>query len=100
LVFDISTTFWFTSLVGLPVQVRDSALPASVQPTSDVNREWFADQAERQLASGQLTYGKAEMRHLLEKVARNAPYYQRNKPHVCSFFLKGECNRGDSCPYR
>ena len=24
----------------------------------------------------------------------------RNKAHVCSFFVRGECNRGLSCPYR
>ncbi|EJW71719.1 hypothetical protein WUBG_17370, partial [Wuchereria bancrofti] len=37
---------------------------------------------------------------LLKKLARNQPYYQRNKPHICSFFVKGECRRGEECPYR
>lgn len=25
---------------------------------------------------------------------------QRNKSHVCSFFVRGDCNRGLTCPYR
>lgn len=33
-------------------------------------------------------------------MARNNPYYRRNKAHVCSFWVKGECTRGASCPYR
>jgi pre-mRNA-splicing factor RBM22/SLT11 len=28
------------------------------------------------------------------------PNYNRNKPHLCSFFAKGECTRGDLCPFR
>lgn len=28
------------------------------------------------------------------------PCLQRNQARVCSFFLKGECNRGAECPYR
>ena len=33
-------------------------------------------------------------------MARKEPYYQRNKPHICSFYVKGECKRGDECPFR
>jgi pre-mRNA-splicing factor RBM22/SLT11 len=33
-------------------------------------------------------------------MARNDPYYKRNRPHICSFFVKGTCNRGKECPYR
>jgi len=85
---------------GLPVQVRDAAFPSGAQPVSDVNREWFANQAERQIEYGQLSYGKAELKSQLEKVARHAPYYKRNVAHICSFFVKGECKRGTTCPYR
>ena len=24
----------------------------------------------------------------------------RNLPHICSFYLKGDCKRGSECPYR
>jgi pre-mRNA-splicing factor RBM22/SLT11 len=37
---------------GLPVQVRDTALAvANVAPTSDINREYYAQNAERQVVS-------------------------------------------------
>lgn len=37
---------------------------------------------------------------MLKQLARSDPYYKRNRPKVCSFFAKGECTRGDECPYR
>lgn len=86
---------------GLPVQVRDFQSPTGQIPLSDVNREWFAEQAERQIANGEyVQYGKAQPPPSLNKLARNEPYYKRNLPHLCSFFAKGNCSRGDSCPYR
>jgi pre-mRNA-splicing factor RBM22/SLT11 len=39
-------------------------------------------------------------REMLKQLARTEPYYKRNRPHLCSFFAKGECNRGSDCPYR
>lgn len=45
--------------------------------------------------------GKAQApSDLLLKLARTTPYYKRNRPHICSFWVKGECKRGDECPYR
>ena len=38
--------------------------------------------------------------NMLLKLARTQPYYKRNRPHICSFFVKGECKRGEECPYR
>jgi len=85
---------------GLPVQVRDQAL-AVVAPISDVQKEWVAQQNDKAVADGNtLPYNKTEMRAVLQKVARSAPYYKRNMAHVCSFFVKGECKRGSECPYR
>lgn len=37
---------------------------------------------------------------VLAKLARNSPYFKRNRPHVCSFYIKGLCKRGEECPYR
>jgi len=85
---------------GLPVQVRDAALPSQTLPTSDVNREWFAEQAEKAIAMGLPPPGQSETRAQLAKIARNSPYYKRNQAHVCSFFVKGNCTRGSQCPYR
>lgn len=39
-------------------------------------------------------------REMLKGIARTDPYYKRNRPHICSFFIKGECNRGTECPFR
>lgn len=36
----------------------------------------------------------------LLRLGRNKPYYERNMAKLCSFFAKGECNRGDECPFR
>ncbi len=36
----------------------------------------------------------------LKRLARTTPYYERNKAHICSFWVKGECKRGEECPYR
>lgn len=51
-------------------------------------------------ASG-IVGGKAETTNdMLMRLARTTPYYKRNRPHVCSFWVKGECRRGEECPYR
>ena len=39
-------------------------------------------------------------KEILKQLARTDPYYKRNRPHVCSFFIKGDCKRGTECPYR
>lgn len=39
-------------------------------------------------------------KEMLKQLARTDPYYKRNRPHICSFFVKGECKRGTECPYR
>lgn len=89
---------------GLPVQVRDQALKMRDEmPKSDVNKEYYIANAEKQLAedgpSGSLGKSQAPSDILL-KLARNTPYYKRNRPHICSFWVKGECKRGEECPYR
>jgi pre-mRNA-splicing factor RBM22/SLT11 len=85
---------------GLPVQVRDASLPEGNVPLSDVGKEYQAELMEKQVAQGFSAYNKAEMRNHLNKIARSQPYYKRNEAHVCSFFLKGNCTRGELCPYR
>ena len=49
-----------------------------------------------------LDSGRAQSagKEMLKQLARTDPYYKRNRPHICSFFAKGECKRGDECPYR
>ncbi|RZC27653.1 pre-mRNA-splicing factor RBM22 [Asbolus verrucosus] len=89
---------------GLPIQVRDAALKLKDDlPKSDVNKEYYIQNMERELQrsdSGVLTNKLNEPNDLLMRLARTAPYYKRNRPHVCSFWVKGECRRGEECPYR
>jgi len=89
---------------GLPVQVRDATL-SQIQaiPQSEVGREWFAMHADRRIGQSELSepYGRLDRPvQQLSKIARTSPYYKRNLAHVCSFWLKGQCTRGATCPYR
>ncbi|CAF3537151.1 unnamed protein product [Rotaria sp. Silwood1] len=92
---------------GLPVQVRDEALQITDNiPKGQVNKEYFTQNAEVQLSLEQTPqpYGQLAKAQppsdVLMKLARSAPYYKRNQPHICSFYVKGECKRGEECPYR
>lgn len=88
---------------GLPVQVRDAALKMQDNiPKSDVNREYYQQNNEAALAKtgGSSGAGGKAPNELLMKLARTTPYYKRNRAHICSFWVKGECKRGEECPYR
>uniref|UniRef100_A0A8C4X1V9 Pre-mRNA-splicing factor RBM22 n=1 Tax=Eptatretus burgeri TaxID=7764 RepID=A0A8C4X1V9_EPTBU len=92
---------------GLPVQVRDTGLVLRDEiPKSDVNKEYYTQNAEREIRNSDGTIptgalGKAQApSDMLLKLARTTPYYKRNRPHICSFWVKGECKRGEECPYR
>lgn len=93
---------------GLPVQVRDQALKIQdSMPKSDVNKEYYTQNMERELANsdgispvGALSSKAQAPSDMLLKLARTTPYYKRNRPHICSFWVKGECKRGEECPYR
>jgi pre-mRNA-splicing factor RBM22/SLT11 len=92
---------------GLPVQVRDSTLEdfdKVTLPISDANRGFMMEQKEKAMdtVGGDEGYGKVPTgaTTLLNKLAKRTPYYKRNLPHLCSFYAKGACTRGDTCPYR
>ncbi|XP_041363018.1 pre-mRNA-splicing factor RBM22-like [Gigantopelta aegis] len=93
---------------GLPVQVRDAALKVQESmPKSDVNKEYYTQNMEKEIANTDGTtpvgalVGKSQTpSDMLLKLARTTPYYKRNRPHICSFWVKGECKRGEECPYR
>lgn len=91
----------------LPVQVRDAALAIkSTGPSSGVNREYFAQNMDRQLegptslvdaSTGPSSRAGQEM---LKKLARQEPDYKRKRPQLCSAFARGNCTRGEDCPYQ
>ncbi|XP_069586798.1 pre-mRNA-splicing factor RBM22 [Ranitomeya imitator] len=92
---------------GLPIQVRDAGVSfKDDMPRSDVNKEYYTQNMEREISNSDGTrpvggLGKApSSSDMLLKLARTTPYYKRNRPHICSFWVKGECKRGEECPYR
>ncbi|OLY80262.1 Pre-mRNA-splicing factor RBM22 [Smittium mucronatum] len=95
-----------TCATGLPVQVRDTALELEdAAPRSDVNRQFYNNALEKKIEDGLLNVDfkglkNSAGREKLTRLARSDPYYKRNLPHICSFYVKGECKRGNECPYR
>lgn len=115
---------------GLPVKVRDKVLreaarggggapgggggggadgaalirdPTTLIPQSNANRAWFTAQQQRMIDSGQITAASqgSELAHAkLREMAQMEPRYERNLPKLCSFYARGECDRGSSCPFR
>lgn len=84
---------------GLPVEVRDKFLDQAHKfelPESQLNRDY----ALNNLNMEALPYNKANAHPMLLKLARTQPYYKRNQSRVCTFWKRGECARGDECPYR
>ncbi|VDM64050.1 unnamed protein product [Angiostrongylus costaricensis] len=106
---NVCQTCMFDLEYGLPVQVRDAALQiADNLPRQGANRDFFLQNAERAFANTDGTtpigalanVGESAGTEMLKRLARTAPYYKRNAPHICSFYVKGECKRGEECPYR
>jgi len=86
---------------GLPVQVRDKLSGVEIEdiPHSDVNKEYML---ELHKSTGQLgqQYKQMPKNEALMKLKRDAPNYKRNLSPVCTFFIRGQCNRGKECPFR
>ena len=77
------------------------------QPTSDVNRQYAIMRAEAAEAAngGIVPYSglasiAPQAHESLLRMGRAKPRYDRNQAKLCSFFARGECNRGAQCPYR
>ena len=70
-------------------------------PQSDANRSWHSAQVQRSIEQGTAGAVPGARAHLkLRSMARMEPRYERNLPKLCSFFAKGECDRGSTCPFR
>ncbi|GMI24507.1 hypothetical protein TeGR_g14645, partial [Tetraparma gracilis] len=104
---NVCQTCIFDLQYGLPVRLRDKVLEehgagASIVPVpqSDANREWYMNQHANAVSQGQSMVQNEAANAALMKLARKGPAYERNLPKICSFFAKGECNRGARCPFR
>lgn len=69
---------------GLPITIRDAALKmVAPGPTSEVNREFYAQENERAIEEGRGLEGyektDEKARDLLRKLARSEPYYKKQR---------------------
>lgn len=94
---------------GLPVQVRDTVLGVQQKvPKNEANREFFLAANAGRLARGDgslLDYDTAlnmdpAAKATLVQLAPKKAKPERNLAPPCSFYAKGKCTRGDTCPYR
>jgi hypothetical protein len=80
-------------------------------PTDGANRDYWANKMNANIDKLDLPYNKPEVKEALSTIARRhngdmsrglggSKATKRNSAHVCSFFVRGECNRGVTCPYR
>ena len=98
---NVCQTCLFDLQFGLPVEVRDKFLKEKVEmPKDPVNRDFFAHRNTRNLDTLELPYNSPEAYPILAKYAKKDTNANRNLPHICSFFVKGFCARGNDCPYR
>jgi pre-mRNA-splicing factor RBM22/SLT11 len=97
---NVCQTCLFDLQFGLPVEVRDSFLKEKIElPKDPVNRDFWAHKMTQNLDKVELPYDIKNY-PILEKFEKKEPNLKRNLPHICSFFVKGECARGNNCPYR
>ena len=87
----------------LPVQVVQSVMQVENDlPTTDVNKQYHLEQLRKQLKKGAYYRPKpsSEQDVILKNLSKQHKFKLYNrKAHVCSFWIKNTCNRGEECPY-
>jgi len=80
-------------------------------PADSANRDFWANKMNAQIDKLDLPYNNPDTMTALAQIARKhngdvgrglagSKAAKRNAAHVCSFFVKGTCKRGVTCPYR
>jgi len=69
-------------------------------PASRVGRDYQLQEAQKAADGNDLPYNKVGKHPMLQRLARMTPYYKRNEARICTFYVKGACNRGQDCPFR
>lgn len=69
-------------------------------PTDDVNKQYWIQQLDEKADQLATPYDDPKLKEKLQLLVKKYPSYKRNQAHICSFFVKGQCNRGSTCPYR
>ncbi|KAL0235397.1 hypothetical protein GEMRC1_001979 [Eukaryota sp. GEM-RC1] len=89
--------------LAISTSKRDALLGQKALPTSRKGKEYVATLAEHREHSFSLTGDLSSLKPATsQRLLPNAelrPDYSKNKPKTCSFWLKGNCARGSSCPY-
>lgn len=102
---NVCQTCLFDLEYGLPVQVRDKYLEELgankvALPHSRVGRDYQLQNARADEEGKDLPYNKVGSHPMLQRLARMTPYYKRNEARICTFYVKGACNRGQDCPFK
>lgn len=82
-----------------------------VMPSDPANRDFWANKMNAHIDKLDLPYANPQVKDALSAISRRhngdmgrglggSKAAKRNAAHVCSFFVKGACNRGVTCPYR
>jgi pre-mRNA-splicing factor RBM22/SLT11 len=91
---------------GLPTHIRDAGLAmqgqvdAGKMPVNIANRDWYQQQAEREMAAGRGRWGRDGVERVVASLSALEPQYAASRAHACAFFLRGHCDKGDACPYK
>lgn len=95
---------------GLPTHIRDAGIAlqsggASVHdstkmPVNVANRDWYQQQAEREMAAGKGRWGRDGVERVVSSLNQLEPHFASTRAHLCAFFLRGQCDKAAACPYQ
>ena len=120
---NVCQTCLFDLQFGLPVEIRDKYLKNKIEiPKENANRDFFIANATKNFDKLDLPYYKEgayilpqNLNNIVNKNNKNEINLltsekenekkeeitaKRNLPQICSFYVKGNCIRGNNCPYR
>lgn len=97
---------------GLPTHIRDAGLAlqsttagasvhdSSKMPVNVANRDWYQQQAEREMAAGKGRWGRDGVERVVSSLNQLEPHFASTRAHLCAFFLRGQCDKAAACPYQ
>merc|ERR1712025_1402005 len=69
-------------------------------PKSRVGKVYALNESQKDKKLPKIEYENSPCNDLIKRFVKKEHQYQRNHARICSFFIKGCCNRGLECPYR